>query len=175
MKFSRTSFVLTGFAILTLSSLSHAGGFESDTAKAKLELAKIVGTYQLSKTVKGNCSPSITVQEEGFIGTKTTALGIYGNQPGDVVIQLESLNAGKSTVEEENPMLGTPNGSESNESSIGNGQISGYSENDDVWGKLRFRTDFSATYGDKTLNYEVKYNGAFNGICFDNVCQYTKQ
>jgi hypothetical protein len=166
MLISKTCLLLCGAALLSFGSLAHAADSET------VEVAKISGTYQLSKATLGTCPATIKVEPANFATTTTVGLSIYGAQPGDVVIQLDSLNSGKATQRLENPMSGAFMGTESAESQIGDGQITGYSENQSESGKSRFRYDFSATYSGNALSYEVKYVGAMNGICFDDACEY---
>ena len=167
--------LFASLGIFAFGTLSFAAEPQPDTAAVKAEVAKVAGSYQLSKTLHGSCPASIKVEEDNFTATTTAGLGIYGDQPGGVVIQLDSLNSGESVQLEQNPMTGVYDGSEKRAATIGNGNIIGYSENDNALGAKRFRYDFSATYNGAALKYEVKYVGAFNGICFDNSCEYVRK
>ena len=102
-------------------------------------------------------------------------IGIYGNMPGDVVVQASDLNHAKKFEWQFNPMTGLPDGYTTSEAKIGSGELESTFENHTVFGTRRFIDRFAARYTADTLEFTRAYDGSsFNGICFKQACSYAK-
>jgi hypothetical protein len=154
-------------SILALSILSLSAFANID---ADAEAASLAGQYTLVREIEGNCPAVIKVKNEISLG-----LGIYGDQPGDVIAQLSALNLGGQLTIETHPMTGWYHGFTVAKSSIGNGKLERSFISRSVTGKKRFSDKFVGQYGADTLNFTREYDGtSFNNICIKQVCEYIR-